>query len=89
MPFDKVLLVMPSGRHGLGYTLDVVPTGLEYLAASIEDIVSEVQIVDLKMEKKPIDYYLARFKPDLVGISLCATEHTEGLDIASRAKKWG
>lgn len=89
MGFEKVLLVMPSGRHGLGYAFDVIPTGLEYLAAFIEDCVSQVHIIDLKMEKKPIDYHLRRLRPDLVGISMCATEHTEGLDIASRAKKLG
>ena len=34
MPFDNVLLVMPSGRLGLGYAFDFIPTGLEYLAVS-------------------------------------------------------
>ena len=89
MPFEKILLVMPSGRHGLGYAFDVIPTGLEYLAAYIEDNVSQVDILDLKMEKKSIDYHLRRFKPDLVGISICATEHTEGLTIARKAKNLG
>jgi len=89
MPFDKVLLVMPSGRHGLGYAFDVIPTGLEYLAAFIEDSVSQVHIIDLKMEKKSIDHYLRRLKPDLVGISMCATEHTEGMDIAQKVKNLG
>jgi radical SAM superfamily enzyme YgiQ (UPF0313 family) len=89
MPFDKVLLVMPSGRHGLGYAMDVIPIGLEYLAAFIEDSVSQVHIIDLKMEKKSIDHYLRRLKPDLVGISMCATEHTEGLAIAHKAKNLG
>ena len=51
MSYDKVLLVMPSGRHGLGYAFDLITTGLEYLAAFIEDSVSQVHIIDLKMEK--------------------------------------
>jgi anaerobic magnesium-protoporphyrin IX monomethyl ester cyclase len=89
MSFDRVLLVMPSGRHGLGYAMDVIPTGLEYLAARIEDRVAEVAIVDLKMEDRPVDDFLRRLKPDLVGISMCATEHSEGLAIARKAKKLG
>ena len=89
MAFHKILLVMPSGRHGLGYAVDLIPTGLEYLAASIRNHVSDIHIVDLKMEKKPVDFFLKRFKPDLVGISLCATEHIEGLDIAGKAKRRG
>jgi len=89
MSFNKILLVMPSGRHGLGYSLDFIPIGLEYLAAYIEDFVSEVNIIDLKMEHRPIDFFLRRFKPDLVGISMCATEHSEGLAIAKKAKHLG
>lgn len=89
MSFDRVLLIMPSGRHGLGYAMDMIPTGLEYLAAYIEDSVAEVNIVDLKMEDQPVDYYLRRLKPDLVGISMCATEHSEGLAIAQKAKRLG
>lgn len=89
MSFSKILLVMPSGRHGLGYSLDVIPIGLEYLAAYIEDHVSEVNIIDLKMEHRPIDFFLRRFKPDLVGISMCATEHSEGLAIGKKAKHLG
>ena len=89
MSFDRILLVMPSGRHGLGYAMDIIPIGLEYLAAYIEDSVTEVNIIDLKMEDQPVDYYLRRLKPDLVGISMCATEHSEGLDIARQAKRLG
>jgi len=89
MSFSKILLVMPSGRHGLGYSLDFIPIGLEYLAAYIEEQVSEVNIIDLKMEHRPIDFFLRRFKPDLVGISMCATEHSVGLAIAKKAKHLG
>ncbi len=89
MPFSKILLVMPAGRHGLGYSLDFIPIGLEYLAAYIEEHVSEVNIIDLKMERRSIDFFLRKFKPDLVGISMCATEHQEGLAIAKKAKHLG
>jgi len=90
MSFKKVLLIKPSGRHGLSFAFDLIPTGLEYIAAYIEDIVDEVNIIDLEMEPKPIqrtvEKYLDMLKPDIVGISMSATEHSEGLEIAQLAK---
>jgi len=90
MPFKKVLLIKPSGRHGLSFAFDIIPTGLEYIAAYIENDVDEVNIIDLEMESKPIqrtiEKYLDELRPDLVGISMSATEHSEGLEIARLAK---
>lgn len=80
---------MPPGRHGLGFLADFVPIGLEYLAAYIQDSVTDVRIADLKMEKRPFDEILGSFRPDLVGISMCATEHADGLAIARLAKERG
>ena len=90
MSFKKVLLIKPSGRHGLSFAFDIIPTGLEYIAAYIENDVDEVNIIDLEMEPKPIqrtiEKYLDELRPDLVGISMSATEHSEGLEIARLAK---
>jgi len=86
-------LIKPSGRHGLSFAFDIIPTGLEYIAAYIEDVVDEVNIIDLEMEPKLIQptvkKYLDLLKPDLVGISMSATEHSEGLEIAQLAKNKG
>lgn len=93
MSFKRVLLIKPSGRHGLSFAFDIIPTGLEYIAAYVEDVVDEVNIIALEMEPKPIqrtiEKYLDMFKPDLVGISMSATEHSEGLEIAQWAKNRG
>jgi radical SAM superfamily enzyme YgiQ (UPF0313 family) len=93
MSFKRILLIKPSGRHGLSFAFDIIPTGLEYIAAYIEDVVDEVNIIDLEMEPKPIqrtvEEYLDILKPDLVGISMSATEHGEGLEIARLAKNRG
>jgi anaerobic magnesium-protoporphyrin IX monomethyl ester cyclase len=93
MSFKKVLLIKPSGRHGLSYAFDLIPTGLEYIAASLEDIVDEVTILDLEMEGEPfteaVSDALDAFQPDLVGITMSATEHQEGLEIARMAKSYG
>jgi len=93
MSFKRILLIKPSGRHGLSFAFDIIPTGLEYIAAYIEDVVDEINIIDLEMEPKPIqktvEKYLDMLKPDLVGISMSATEHSEGLQIAKLAKNQG
>ncbi|MCJ2670684.1 MAG: cobalamin-dependent protein, partial [Candidatus Thermoplasmatota archaeon] len=93
MSFKRVLLVKPSGRHGLSFAFDIIPTGLEYIAPYLEDVVDEVNIIDLEMEPKPIQptiiRYLDLLEPDLVGISMSATEHSEGLEIAEMSHKRG
>ncbi len=68
----------------------LIPIGLEYIAASIEDVVEEVTILDMMQEKHhSFPYLLKSFSPDLVGISMSATEHKSGLSTALIAKKMG
>ena len=93
MSFKRILLVKPSGRHGLSYAFDLIPTSLEYMAASVEDMTEEVNILDLEMERRPFEEAvkgsLIALEPDLVGITMSATEHREGLEIARLAKDRG
>jgi radical SAM superfamily enzyme YgiQ (UPF0313 family) len=93
MSFKRVLLVKPSGRHGLSYAFDLIPTALEYIAATVEDIVENVTILDLEMEHRPFEEAvkesLMALDPDLVGITMSATEHSEGLEIARLVKSQG
>jgi len=93
MSFKRLLLVKPSGRHGLSYAFDLIPTALEYIAATAEDIAENVTILDLEMEHRPFEEAvkesLMALDPDLVGITMSATEHSEGLEIARLAKSHG
>jgi radical SAM superfamily enzyme YgiQ (UPF0313 family) len=89
MPFSKVLLVKPSGRSGLSFLMDQIPLGLEYIAAYIENVVDAVYIVDMEMEHRSFQQLLDLYSPDLVGITMSATEHNEGLHLAKIAKKRG
>ncbi len=89
VPFKRILMVKPSGRKGLSFAFDLIPTGLEYIAAYIEDIVDEVHIVDMEMDHRKFQDIINLYGPDLVGISLSATEHNEGLRLAKIAKKNG
>lgn len=89
MAYKRVLLVKPKGRKGLGFALDLIPIGLEYIAASIENVVEEVHIIDMELEQHPLKYFLGLFHPDLVGITMSATDHNEGLRLAKIAKEYG
>jgi radical SAM superfamily enzyme YgiQ (UPF0313 family) len=89
VPFKRVLLVKPSGRKGLSFSFDLIPLGLEYVAAYIEDAVDAVHIVDLELERRKFQDCLKVYQPDIVGISLSATEHNETLRLAKTAKKHG
>ena len=66
MAFKKILLIKPPGRKGLGFASDVIPIGLEYIAASLEEIVDEVNIIDLELEQSSFQYFLDTLNPDLV-----------------------
>jgi radical SAM superfamily enzyme YgiQ (UPF0313 family) len=85
--FKRILLVKPSGRKGLSFAFDLIPTGLEYIAAYIGDTVDQVHIVDMEMDPRKFQDIINLYCPDLVGISLSATEHNEGLHLAKIAKK--
>ena len=89
MSFRRVLLVKPKGRKGLGFLSDVIPIELEYIAASIEKEVDKIWIIDMEFEKHPFQYFLDIFHPDLVGITMSATDHNEGLRLAKIAKDNG
>ena len=87
MQFERILLVKPAGRSGLSFLMDQIPLGLEYIAAYIEDAVDEVYIVDMEMDQRSFQSILDLCLPDLVGITMSATEHNEGLRLARIAKR--
>ncbi len=87
--FKRILLVKPSGRKGLSFSFDLIPLGLEYIAANIEGSVEKVDIVDMELDRRTFQDCLQFYRPDLVGISLSATEHNQTLALAKAAKKIG
>ncbi|MHA1359514.1 MAG: B12-binding domain-containing radical SAM protein [Candidatus Helarchaeota archaeon] len=92
MPFNRVLLVKPCGAAGLGIIVGaLIPLGMEYVAACIEDL-AEVKCLDHDIDHFSYSFfrtYVRRFKPDLVGFSMSATEHRDGLKLAKIAKEYG
>jgi len=89
MPFRNVLLVKAAGKQGLSFAFDLIPIGLEYIAAYIGPFVDAVRIVDLDKESEPFPYFIELYHPDLVGITMSATDHRKGLQIAGMAKERG
>jgi len=89
MPFRNVLLVKAAGKKGLSFAFDLIPIGLEYIAAYIEPFVDAVRIVDLDKESELFPFFIKLYHPDLVGITMSATDHWKGLQLASMAKERG
>ena len=87
MAFKRILLVKPSGRKGLSFSFDLIPIGLEYIAAYLKDTVDQVNIVDMELDNRKFQDIINFYSPDLVGITLSATEHNQGLRLAKIAKK--
>ncbi len=77
-PYSRIILVKPSGDSGLAFAINMIPLGLESIAAYIRDIVDDILIYDECMDKEPFLKVLSGFKPDLVGFSMSATEHNTG-----------
>jgi radical SAM superfamily enzyme YgiQ (UPF0313 family) len=82
-------LTKPAGRSGLSFAFDIVPIGLEYIAAYVEDAVDDIHIVDMEMDQRSYHDLLNLYRPDLVCITMSATEHNEGLRLAKLAKASG
>ena len=66
---SKVLLIEPPNSLVVGFNATVVvePLGLEFIAGSIADM-ADVKIYDMRVDKRPLDWMLNDFKPDLVGL---------------------
>ncbi len=82
------MLVRPRARCGWGFMFAPVAMNLEYIASSILDVVDDVCIVNQEFDETPIEEHLKAFNPDLFGVTMSATEHTAGLELCRRAKKY-
>jgi radical SAM superfamily enzyme YgiQ (UPF0313 family) len=87
LTFKRILLVKPSGRKGLSFSFDLIPIGLEYIASYLKDAVDQVHIVDMELDNRKFQDIINFYNPDLIGITLSATEHNQGLRLAKIAKK--
>jgi radical SAM superfamily enzyme YgiQ (UPF0313 family) len=68
----KILLIRPKPDKetiGLQNVMICEPLELEYLCSFIEGKGHDVEIVDMILEKKPIEYFIKKHMPDVVGIT--------------------
>ncbi|MHA1145330.1 MAG: B12-binding domain-containing radical SAM protein [Candidatus Helarchaeota archaeon] len=92
MTFKNVIMLKPQGAAGLGIIVGaLIPHACEYLAGAIEKQVDKVEVIDRDYDHFSDKWYLKflkKFKPDVIGISIEATEHNDGLRLARLSKKF-
>jgi|GEM_PF-614393 len=87
-PYSRVLLVFPNGPTGLSFALNPIPLGLECIGAYIRDEIEAMMLYDEFLDKEPFLNVVAAFKPDLVAVSMSATEHNSGKALVAVVKQF-
>lgn len=82
------MLVRPRSRCGWGFMWAPLAINLEYIAASIENNVDEIKIVNQEFDDTEIKHYIKKFNPDFFGVTMSATEHKFGLELCKTAKEF-
>ncbi len=68
----NILLIRPKPSNetiGLQHVMICEPLELEYLAGNIRHDDVDVVIIDMIIEKKPVEYFISKYKPDIVGLT--------------------
>lgn len=68
----NILLIRPKPPKetiGLQSVMICEPLELEYLVANISPLGHKVEILDMILEKRPLEYYIKSCQPDIVGIT--------------------
>lgn len=87
-PYSRVMLVCPDGPTGLSFALNPIPLGLECIGAYIRENVEDLMLYDEFLDHEPFLRVLAHFKPDLVAVSMSATEHNSGKALIAKIKRF-
>ncbi|MTI57253.1 B12-binding domain-containing radical SAM protein [Geosporobacter ferrireducens] len=86
----KILLIRPKPDPetiGLQHVMICEPLELEYIAGNIDNPHAEVEILDMILEKKPLEHFIEKYRPDIVGMSGYITHVNVIKDYAERIKK--
>ena len=75
MTWKRPLLLYPyspakKSEHLYGGLTVINPIGLEIVATAIRPMVEALLLVDMRMERRPLDHILDRFRPDMIAVSL-------------------
>ncbi len=85
----KILLIRPKPPRetiGLQHVMICEPLELEYVAGNLDKNSTEVEIVDMILEKKSPEYFLKKYNPDIVGMTGYITHIGVIKDLARRIK---
>lgn len=85
----EVLLIRPKPYRetiGLQHVMICEPLELEYIASNIHKGGVNVNIIDMIIEKKPLEYFIKKHNPDVVGISGYISHVNVIKDYAKRIK---
>lgn len=86
----NILLIRPKPDKetiGLQHVMICEPLELEYIAANIYKENVNIEIVDMIIEKKPLEYFIEKYNPDIVGMSGYITHINAIKDYGRRIKK--
>ena len=90
---QKILFLMPIFHwidEDVNALWDLVPWNLCQIAAMVEDISSEVKIIDAykdNLSKKELADQISRFNPDIVGITVLMDQYGEAAHITTKLVK--
>ena len=85
----KILLIRPRPHRetiGLQHVMICEPLELEYIAGNIERAEAQVEIIDMIIEKKPLEYFIKKYQPDVVGMGGYITHVNVIKEYAARIK---
>jgi radical SAM superfamily enzyme YgiQ (UPF0313 family) len=88
----KILLIRPKPDKetiGLQNVMICEPLELEYLSSFLEGKGHETEIIDMILEKKPIGFFINKYKPDAVGITAYISHVNTVKDYAKAIKQAG
>ena len=85
----RILLLRPRPPRetiGLQHVMICEPLELEYLVGNIGKAKASVKIIDMILEKKPIEFFINKYKPHIVGMTAYITHVGAVKEMARKIK---
>ena len=85
----RILLIRPKPPKetiGLQHVMICEPLELEYLVGNIGKAKASVKIIDMILEKKPIEFFINKYKPHIVGMTAYITHVGAVKEMARKIK---
>ena len=86
----RILLLRPRTPKetiGLQHVMICEPLELEYLVGNIDKAKASVKIIDMILEKKPIGFFINKYKPHIVGMTAYITHVGAVKEMARKIKR--